>query len=57
MYRALVGFSGAISMSKGDVRKITNEELVRDLLQAKYIEKVKETSKEEAKETKAKVKK
>lgn len=56
MYRALVSFSGSISMSEGDVKKITDKELVKDLLQAKYIEEVKETSKDEVKETKTKVK-
>lgn len=45
MYRALVSFSGVISMYKGEVREITNKEVIKDLLQAKYIEEVKETKK------------
>ena len=52
MYKALVSFSGAISMAKGQVADIKNEEVVKDLLNAGYIEKVKETEpKEKVEET------
>lgn len=38
--RAVTNFSGAISMSKGDERDITNDVLLKDLLQAGYVEEV-----------------
>lgn len=37
-YKALVSFSGAVSMSKGQVREINDKYIVADLLQAGYIE-------------------
>ena len=37
-YKALVGFSGAISMSKGEVAEIEDKNLVSDLTKAGYIE-------------------
>lgn len=37
-HRALVSFSGAISMTKGEVREISNPTVVEDLLKAGYIE-------------------
>lgn len=40
-YKALVSFSGQITMSKGAVREINNKALVNDLLKAGYIEEVK----------------
>jgi hypothetical protein len=49
MYRALTSFSGIISMSKGEVREIKDKNLIKDLLQAKYIEEVKDTKKENKK--------
>lgn len=42
MYKALVSFSGLISMGKGEVREISDSALVKDLLNAGYIEKVEE---------------
>ena len=41
MYRALVSFTGLITMKKGEVREIKNKALVKDLLKANYIETVK----------------
>ena len=41
MYRALVSFGGIVSMRKGEVRDISDKEVVKDLLNAKYIEEVK----------------
>ena len=52
MYRAKIGFSGLISMRKGQVKEINDKELIKDLLNADYIEKV-ETEKPEN-ETKSK---
>ena len=39
--KAKVGFSGAISMSIGQVGEIEDKELLSDLLQAGYVEEVK----------------
>ena len=36
-YKATKSFSGVISMKKGDVRDITNEEIAKDLLMAGYV--------------------
>lgn len=38
LVKAKVNFSGAISMSAGDVREIKNDYVLRDLLRAGYIE-------------------
>ena len=37
MYKALVSFSGRVSMVKGEVRDIDDPVVVADLLKAKYI--------------------
>lgn len=37
-YKALVSFSGAISMSMGEVREIEDPAIVNDLLKAGYIQ-------------------
>lgn len=42
MYRALVNFAGIISMHKEEIREISNSDLVKSLLKAKYIEKIEE---------------
>ena len=42
MYKALISFTGLISMTKGDVREISDISLARDLLKAGYIEEIKE---------------
>lgn len=41
LYRALVTFTGLITMRKDEVRDITDIEIIKDLLNAKYIEEVK----------------
>lgn len=41
MYKALISFSGKVSMSKGQVREIEDKEVIKDLLNAGYIEEVK----------------
>ena len=46
MYRAKVGFSGLISMRKGEVRQIKDKNIVKDLLKAGYIEEIKPTKSE-----------
>lgn len=39
--KALVSFSGAFSMSKGDVKECSDKAILQDLLKAKYVEEVK----------------
>lgn len=41
MYRAIIGFSGLITMKKGEIKEIKDKALVKDLLKAGYIEEVK----------------
>lgn len=41
MYKALVSFSGLITMKKNEVKEIKDKALVKDLLKAGYIEEVK----------------
>ena len=58
MYKALKSFSGKISMRKGEVKAITDKEVIADLLQAGYIEEVKAEKKQQPKtEEKAEPKK
>ena len=46
MYRALVGFTGLITMKKNEVREIKDKKIVKDLLKAGYIEEIKPTKSE-----------
>lgn len=39
-YKALKSFSGLVSMRKGEEREIEDQEVVKDLLRAGYIEEV-----------------
>jgi hypothetical protein len=39
--KALVSFSGAFSMYKGEVKECSDKAILKDLLQANYIEEVK----------------
>ena len=53
MYQALISFSGIISMTKGEIRKLSNHDLIQDLLKANFIEEYKiNESKTEIKEKK-----
>ena len=53
--KALVSFSGAISMAKGQVMEYDDKVILQDLLQAKYIEEVKtEKSKKDVKSNESK---
>jgi len=45
--KALVSFSGAFSMFKGEVRECGDKAILSDLLQAKYVEEVKAEKKTE----------
>ena len=49
MYKALKSFAGKVSMSKGEVKEINDKKIVKDLLNAGYIEEVKPEKKEELK--------
>lgn len=51
MYKALISFTGIVSMAKGEVREISDLAIANDLLKVKYIEEVKE---KKAKSTKRK---
>lgn len=50
MYKALITFSGKISMVKDEVREIKDKEIIKDLLKAGYIEEVKSTKKKKEEE-------
>lgn len=39
-YKALKSFSGLVSMKKGDIKEIKDQEIANDLLRAGYIEEV-----------------
>lgn len=47
--KALVSFSGAFSMSKGEIRECDDKVILQDLLQVEYIEEVKEKPKKDVK--------
>lgn len=40
-YKALVGFSGIVSMAKDEVKELTDQNVINDLLSANYIKEVK----------------
>lgn len=44
-YRATKSFSGLVSMVKGEVRELEDEEIVKDLLKSGYIEDLSEKQK------------
>lgn len=48
MYKALKSFGGVVSMKKGEVKAITNNTVVADLLAAGYIEEVGKTEPKKA---------
>ena len=56
LYMATVSFSGIITMKKGEVREISDQSLVDDLLKAGYIIPYEPTSKKVEKEPKDDVK-
>jgi gas vesicle protein len=56
MFKALKSFCGKVSMKKGEIKDINDENIINDLLNAGYIEKIKENIKEEIKEVKEEVK-
>lgn len=44
-YRATKSFTGLVSMVKGEVRELEDEEIVKDLLKSGYIEDLSEKQK------------
>lgn len=54
MYQALISFTGLVSMTKGDVREISDISLANDLLKAGYIEEAGKVAPQEVTEKKPK---
>lgn len=48
MYKALISFSGKVSMTVGEVSEIEDKKTIEDLEDAGYIEKVTEKTKDKA---------
>ena len=44
-YKALISFAGSFSMNINDIKEISDKKLISDLINAGYIEEVKETAK------------
>lgn len=64
MYKALKSFCGKVSMKKGETKDIDDKNVIKDLLNAGYIEEIKNESKkivtkakEEIKDTEEKIEK
>lgn len=47
--KALVSFSGAFSMYEGEIKECSDKTILQDLLQAGYVEEVKEKPKKDVK--------
>lgn len=45
-YKAIISFTGLVSMAEGEVREIPDTTIANDLLKAGYIEEVKKKKKE-----------
>lgn len=56
MYKALKSFGGIVSMKKGEVKDINDENIIKDLRNAGYIEEIKEEIKKIDIEVKEEVK-
>lgn len=52
--KALVSFSGAFSMYKGETKECNDKVILQDLLQAGYVEEVKEKPKKDVKSNESK---
>lgn len=59
MYKALISFTGAVSMKKGEVKAIADEAIAKDLVRCRYVEALekKEDKPASTKKTSAKSKK
>ena len=53
-YKALISFAGKVSMYEGEIKEITDNEVVSDLLKAGYIERVKPEKRKTTRNTKTK---
>lgn len=42
-YKALISFTGKVSMGMGEERELSDKEIIKDLLKAGYIKEMKET--------------
>ena len=51
MYKATRSFSGIVSMKKGDVREIKDDEVAKDLLRAGYVTELADESNNKPKTT------
>jgi len=51
-YKALMSFTGKVSMTMDEVREISDQSIAKDLLQAGYIEEVKTVKKTASKKSK-----
>lgn len=52
--KALVSFSGVFSMYKGEIKEYSDNAILQDLLQAGYVEEVKEKPKKDVKSNESK---
>lgn len=50
-YKALKSFSGLVSMHEGEIKEITDKDIISDLLKVRYIEEVKTTKRTTKKKT------
>ncbi len=53
-YKALISFSGIVSMAEGEVREISDKALIDDLTKAGYIKAVKAEDKQQKPKSKEK---
>lgn len=56
MFKALKSFTGKVKMQKGQVADIKDKDIIEDLLNAGYIEEVKEEAKKETTKLKNEIK-
>ena len=56
MYKALKSFSGLVSMTKGQIKDIKDENIINDLLRCGYIEKVENEIKEKVEKVEEEIK-
>jgi hypothetical protein len=52
--KAMVSFSGAFSMYEGEIKECNDKVILQDLLQAGYVEEVKEKPKKDVKSNESK---
>ena len=51
LIKALKSFAGTISMYAGEIREIADDEIVKDLLKAGYVEEIKEAKTQKTEKT------